>query len=447
MNRHEESWETKKDTPPYYTRRGPLFLDLKNTFSPILPMNMASNYHYLHDAILSKRDANIAKLKKKRPAIVIASGPSLDVAIPYLAEARQKHKAHIFCGPTQMWALHHRGVTPDYVVQHDQNYRRCPECGSFINVLEDGTLECMTSGHVITGDEREELIRKFYISRWAPEMPGATMIAQPGVFTEFLRWPQFVEDGKLILVETNPVCNGMFSRDWTKADYIQSILNVAANNIMQFVSDYAQKKTQQPFREYLVEELGKAGAELFKGPGSYERQDIIIDLAACLFGPGNPYNKYPVREATMIAPSTAQQAAFIAWKMGYDPIYFVGYDMCFWKGLNRHNTVYHDGTVVEVPPYTPNENARIGSSGFYSDVVQFGEKELLVSYLSKTVNGAFLMPGLRCVEVVADDTPGNLELIPRVDLKKWVAGKRVKYDEVKLAQSIMNTMMQREEMI
>ena len=63
------NYETQPDTPLYFDRAGPLFNELRNTYSPLLPFNMARNFNYLHD-LMNTRDMNIAPTEEKRPAVV-----------------------------------------------------------------------------------------------------------------------------------------------------------------------------------------------------------------------------------------------------------------------------------------------------------------------------------------------------------------------------------------
>jgi len=152
--------------------------------------------------------------------------------------------------------------------------------------------------------------------------------------------------------------------------------------------------------------------------------------------------------APPIGPSTPQQAAYLAWKMGYNPIYFVGYDGCQWRDLSRSSGYDHLGNRTDYPPRPRTADSRIGSSGFQVDTHQLGEKELMLSYLGKKVNDGWLCPGLVCVEVVCLDTPGILELLPRIGLDEFAnGGNRNSVKPEQVAAKIRETMADRETML
>jgi len=438
-----------------------LFDLIKSSFSGLLPFNMTRNFDYLHDALLQKRDCNLPpKLESPRPAFVIGSGPSLDEAMPLIERAKAKQHADIFCGPTQVWALVHSGITPEYLVYHDQNYRRCLEPGcvgddqgraSLVYARPDGQFECMLNHHVQSPENEAELYKGIYLHRQAPDIEGCTMLAHPGIMAEALRWPAFVERGRLFLLETNPIINGVLSRDYAKQQHLSKTLSALYGNVVDIAK--ARKLTNEWFHG----ELEKVADAIMHGPNTYERQDIIIDLGGSVYGPGNPYNRYPLSSTAMIAGSTPMQAAFLAWKMGYDPVYLIGWDGCEWKGRRRHNAHYHDGSSTDMSVEGAKQAAvsaqlgpesGLGSSGFKVNQTRLGEKYTFLSYLSKQVGGQYLMPGLRCYEVVVDETPGNLELLPRIGMKQLSKGKtRALVTQNQMAGKIRGVLQERREMI
>ena len=192
-----------------------------------------------------------------------------------------------------------------------------------------------------------------------------------------------------------------------------------------------------------LETLTALANELFLSPGRYERQDIVMDLAAVIYGEGNPLITYPIRRASEISPSTPQACALLAYLEGHDPIYFAGYDMCQWQNKRRAKAYFHDGSSQEYLNPSDGVGAIRGESGFWVDSVQLGEKNILMSYLGKRYRDKPVLPGFRCVEIVCEGVRGNLELLPRIGLEEFVAGGTRDFDEKQQAAKISEVMSKR----
>jgi hypothetical protein len=82
--------------------------------------------------------------------------------------------------------------------------------------------------------------------------------------------------------------------------------------------------------------------------------------------------------------------------------------------------------------------------GWWIDPTQAGEKGVLMAYLSKKMLGKFVMPGFRCVEIVVDGKPGNLELIPRIGVKELAKGGKRDIPQKQTAAKIREAMKERE---
>ena len=114
--------------------------------SPIYTLHHVWNYDIL-TGLMATRDMNIEEKQEvgsRGPAIVTASGPSLDRIIPRLNEIRTAIDAKIWVGNTQLWSCYHQGVLPDYVVKHDPWPRRCPVCQLHGQFTDDGRFVCST---------------------------------------------------------------------------------------------------------------------------------------------------------------------------------------------------------------------------------------------------------------------------------------------------------------
>ena len=89
-------------------------------------VNATRNYAAICSLLATDRTLRPAD-QTAGPAIVTASGSSLDPMLAYLGKAQRKHKAALFVPSSQAWSMHAAGITPTYVVVHDPTpkWNRC----------------------------------------------------------------------------------------------------------------------------------------------------------------------------------------------------------------------------------------------------------------------------------------------------------------------------------
>lgn len=340
----------------------PYFWNLLENYSTLVGRMTAKGFE---PGMMTRRDFNIDadwRLKQTReeqdrerprlgPAIVLGSGASLDCAIPLLNKARKKHKARIFCTPSQMWALLYQGVTPDYVVAHDP--------------------------YIVGGKYLSE-------QAWADAWPNIDhdalasirIITNPAIFRGALTWPTFAETGQMYVLR---VANERF---WEHPEQVSV--------------------------------TGYEGIEQSALSGYSEINNYRIPEA---FG---------LRHYVIIGPSSTIMSAMLAAYLGHPQIYYVGYDLCHWKGLMRHHTYFPDGTESTVPQ-VPHDN-ELGRCEFAGtkDGEKFTTQTDMALGKRTTLEYLALFAGTdhECdmVEVVAEETPGELELIPRIGLDEFARG-------------------------
>lgn len=285
--------------------------------------NMADNYHTIVK-MFQKRDYTLPHNVESGPAIVTGSGPSLDVAAPYLNEIRQKHHAPIFSAPSHTYSLMEYGVRPDYIVAHD---------------IWPGTDAYVPMPGQVRGIEK------------------CRIVTQPSVWPGVLRWPG---------IEKSYMYTYRYARD--------------------------------------IEQL--------------HEHDVVLSAVDCMqmLFVHNPHLKYPISISLYVGPDTALQAGLIATAMGYSPILYVGYDLCFWKDRARCRTILPDGTVRPMSDWLTTEYKQAGRSecGFYATKQMGGYKMMALIYQVK-IN----MDGM---EVVCENTPGNLGHYQRVYLEDLLSG-------------------------
>lgn len=434
----------KTEAEVFFTETKPFIEHLAERVNPQFPLNMSWAYPYL-EPLMNERpfDMETADPGTKGPAISIGSGPSLDVCMPYLNQIREKHDAPIFCTASQVWSLYYQGVTPDYVTQHDPWARGCPICGELdkTHVYFDDAGECYCfKGHHLTGEQRETAIRGTNVHRWAPEI-GCKVLFHPGVQLEQMHWPDLAKRGEMYFNNFNPNIGQYPARDIVRGQVfgksgeefrvgmnqaVADIINKVANNMVNMKNmDKIKGMIQELLQDFRLDtEWEKMITTMLNAPGAHEPQDTPMWIAAMLYGEGNPRLKHPVRTAAPFAPSTTFQNAVLAYMKGYNPIYFVGYDLCHWKHMGYHHKFWYDKTeIIPVPHDPPGKDTRVGLNGFQTDYVQIGEKYALAGYFSKEFNGHYGLPGLQLVEVIADGTPGNLEFYPKVDVDRFAEGE------------------------
>jgi len=411
----------KTETEVFFKETKPFIDSLCEVVNPQYCLNMTWNYQHIMD-MQAKRDINmtVAEPGSKGPAIVIGSGPSLDAAMPYLNKARKKHKAPIFATASQVWSLYYMGVTPDYVTQHDPWSRNCPLCGtvelSHIHFEPDGEIYCAEDHHITDPDMILDLKQRTHISRYAPEI-GCKVMFQPGVQLEPLRWKDVEERGEMYFCNLNPNIGPVDTRSLLRGQ-------VYARAVGEF--------RRLPVKAQQSDEAWKALLlKLINAPGFHEPQDIPMWLSVILFGEGNARVRNPVHIAAPYAPSTTFQNAVNAYMKGYNPIYFVGYDLCNWKHIPRHRQFYYDGSEAAKSTANPNPAALSDFNGYPIDYVKIGEKYALAGYVSKQVNGHYSLPGIEIVECIAEGTPGNLEFYPRIDIERFAKGDTVNVKQTK----------------
>ncbi len=200
----------------------PFLQMLRKSAPPIYVLHFAWNYQLLM-GLLNRKDRNIphGEPGSLGPAVVIASGPSLDRVIPYLNEIREKHGAKIWSGSSQVWALYYKGVLPDYVVKHDPWPAQCDECGDFVYWEDDGRVFCMRNKH-----EQDPLeMRKYYwLNRDAPDI-DTIPVMHPGVAKECFRWPLVEKRAQRFHVNTTPPVKTdqgfVGTREQARADHVE----------------------------------------------------------------------------------------------------------------------------------------------------------------------------------------------------------------------------------
>ena len=445
----------KTESEVFFGETLPFLQSLRTQVNPMFNLHMVWNYPLLFERLQQRNmTLQVNNGPSKGPAISIGSGPSLDYAIPLLNKTREAHgtwrcpvcgnrytekqavkrygrkatdhtavlkcrqkecknsavmnweRMPIFCTASQVWTLHHQGITPDYVTQHDPWPRPCPVCKPPDKALtffdNDGVCTCGL-GHTLHGEHRDWVIRHSNLHRWCPDI-DTTFLHHPGIPLESLRWKP-AEHGEIYFTNFNPNIGPVDTRAIVRGQQ----LGMAIEDLKRM--DKIKDKDWAEFCNITM-----------NLPGLYEPQDIPLYLSVMYYGSGNPLLRNPVRVAAPYAPSTTFQNALLAHMKGYNPIYFVGYDLCNWRGIPYHVKFNWDGTSR--PAGTPPEEikAKIGNVGYSVDYVKIGEKYALASYASKEYMGQFAIPGLQLVEVVADSTPGNLEFYPRIDLDEFAVG-------------------------
>lgn len=407
----------------------PFLGELRTKINPIFVLHLLWNYAYL-SALVNERDRNLstAPPNTRGPAIVTASGPSLDAVIPYLNKIRAKHKAKIFCGQTQLWALHYQGVRPDYVLQQDPWPRRCIACKTGHVYFDDkGSCWCRSCGYLHSDEERSDIIRRTTIHRWAPEV-DATVLAHPAVQRETLQWASFKRSGKLFILDFNPRIGPFETRKILRGQHIGRAME-------EFLAHLQDAELDDHVKALVT--------ALVDTPSVYERQDIPADVAVHYYGGINPGIRYPLKTLIPYGPSTPIQAAIAAYVMGHGPIYFAGYDLCEWQHRVRAQAWYYDGTC-DAPILSKPNPERLGEAApFAVDYIKVGEKWALAHYASKIYHGHYAFPGMRLVEIVAENTPGNLEVFPRIRVEQLAKGHVKEVEQEKTAHQIRAILTER----
>ena len=405
----------KTEEELFQTEVMPGLVSARKNASPIYTLHHAWNYP-LVTGLMAERDMNIEHNPpgSKGPALVTASGPSLDYVIPYMNKIRKSHGGlKIWAGNTQLWALYYKGVVPDYVVKHDPWPRRCPECNGFGHYNEGtGDYECLADpAHL--GFDRLDIQRRTQLHRDAPEV-DTIPVMHPGVHRENFMWKTMQKQGQLFLTDTNPSI---------KIDEKRSIGTrelARGNSLERLFAEYVASDPPSIKGEAGRQALGELMNQACLMPDIFAPQDMIEHVSRYLYGEVNPVLKYPITNHVAYSPSTAMMSAMLAYYHGHDPIYFAGYDLGHWNNLGRHNEFYHDGT--DRPATVSNGKGAKSNMGWIIDATQAGEKYTLLAYLSKRFAENFVRPGFRCVEIVVDGKPGNLELIPRIGVKELAKG-------------------------
>lgn len=101
-----------------YQRRAEI---TKWQWMPIWVINTFENYELIKRDIKKKPTPAMERLKDHYhdvPAIICASGPSLDADIPFLKD----WKGLLFCGPTQIQTLMYHGIEPDFLCAYDSRH-------------------------------------------------------------------------------------------------------------------------------------------------------------------------------------------------------------------------------------------------------------------------------------------------------------------------------------
>lgn len=305
--------------------------------------NVAENYTAVK-RILDKRDPTIPLYKEfgeRGPAIVTASGPSLDEAIPHLRDLRRTLGAKIFSTVSQVWAMEEAGVRPDYVMTNDMWF----------------------------GVERY-LPRTNELKRVAKRI---TAIAHPGCWRGFFQWPGLRDTGYLFFVR------------------------------------HVDGGTIAPNKEGILSEVERT---VLMGLREDQLPSAMAMVTSMLYA-NNPEIKHPIGAQLYLAPDSTVQAAMMATCMGHDPVFMVGYDLCFWKGRSRARTIEGDGTIYDGDRYEG--IAETTDSGFRAAKNMLYYRTMALIYQARIT--------MRMVEVVVDGTPGNLQHLPRAPLEDLLAGE------------------------
>jgi hypothetical protein len=215
----------------------------------------------------------------------------------------------------------------------------------------------------------------------------------------------------------------------TEEEIINAVFGRGVAHEKETMPEFLQKKLDDAFSEMIT--------SMVQAPGLHEPQDTPMWLSAMLYGVGNPRLTHPVQIAMPFAPSTTFQNAINAYCKGYNPIYFIGYDLCAWKNKGYHRRYNYDGTKgAEAIPIVLNENDRVALNGFRTDYVQIGEKYALAGYFSNKYHGMYGFPGIQIVEVIVDGVAGNLEFFPRIDVERFAEGETRDVPQEKTASKI-----------
>jgi len=220
--------------------------------------------------------------------------------------------------------------------------------------------------------------------------------------------------GQLFLTDTNPSIkidseHKIGTRELARGNSLERLFG-------QYVASDPPSIKGPPGQKALSELMN----QVYQAPDIFAPQDMIEHVARYLYGEVNPVLKFPITNHVAYSPSTAMMSAMLAYYHGHDPIYFAGYDLGHWNNIARHNEYHHDGTDRAAIPST-GKGTR-SNMGWIIDSTQAGEKYTLLAYLSKRFAENFVRPGFRCVEIVVDGKPGNLELIPRIGVKELAKG-------------------------
>lgn len=324
--------------------------------------NIAENYPVIK-SLLNRREASMPiygdddNFGHLGPAIITASGASLDRVKSKLNELRNNISAKLFSAPSQVWGLVEAGVIPDYVVGNDM----WPGTGRYCPRVPD----------------------------WKKIAKRIVPIAHPGVWPEFLHWPGFDDRGLLYSIR------------------------------------HAEGSGKPKAPEEMSEDEKNMQKWVFMGmPECYFPN--ALTMASILLYANNPDLKYPIKNLLYLAPDTTLQCAMVAVMMGYDPLYLVGYDLCFWNGLTRARTINGDGSAYDGDVFTG--IAQETESGFAAAQSMLYYRTITLLYQAKL--------RMRLVDVVIDKTPGNLQYLPRVDFDDLLQGEPElalkSYEETKL---------------
>jgi hypothetical protein len=148
-----------------------------------------------------------------------------------------------------------------------------------------------------------------------------------------------------------------------------------------------------------------------------DETQVIEIVPAWVYGSNNDEINHPITNALPYAPNTTFQAIALANFLGHAPIYLVGVDLCYWQGIPRHVTYMADGRtrpMIINSAITDETPRAIGSSGFRVIPELVSHKRTLMLYSA--------LFSMQLVEVVVDDTPGNLEVFPRIGLEEFANG-------------------------
>jgi hypothetical protein len=125
---------------------GQTLINSRTGLFPITARNLCTNFNIL-TPLQKKCDISFKENEEKgRPAIVFASGPTLDYGMDLLKEKLTKDFVKI-CGPTQLWNLERNGIRPDYVVSVDPR----PDTGRYLNTRKMKGYKIVTHPHASPG--------------------------------------------------------------------------------------------------------------------------------------------------------------------------------------------------------------------------------------------------------------------------------------------------------